>query len=349
MARPCLSYRAQHATPPDERGVALILVLFIVTLASVLVVSLTYSTHLGSRLASMSERSFESEYLLKSAVNLARVLIKEDTTPEDGLQDLWGEFSGGVGVPPALLGIDLPNVRVALEIRPEESKVPIRALVPVSSGPPDLKWRELMVRLFRRLGFDEDKEVDQSGLFPGRHFTSEELVAALIDYMDSDNESYAPGDFAEGIEGQLPPNTLANNRIARIGELSGIPGFTPARLRKLSPFMTVFGNGRININLAPKLILEVLSPDINESQVQQIIDYRSGKEGPFNEQSFSSVLAEIIGQDIWERVSSMLTVRGGWFQVLSKVDYGNSTYFMRAYVSKAGQRELPEIRSVELF
>ena len=339
-----------HSGPAAaERGVALILVLFIVSLASVLVVSLTYSTHLASRLGAMTERGFEAEYLLKSAVNLARVLIKEDTTPEDGPQDLWGEFSGGVGVPPQLLGLETPNVTVALEIRPEESKIPLRALVPVSSGPPDLKWRELMVRLFRRLGFDDDEEVDHTGLFPGRRFTAEELVAILIDYMDADNDSYAPGDFAAGVEGELPPNTLANARIARIGELAGVPGFTPERLRKLSPFVTVFGNGRININLAPKVVLEVLSPDISEAQVQQIIEYRASKDGPFNEQSFSSVLSEMIGQDTWERVSSMLTVRGGWFQVLSKVDYGNTTYFMRAYVSKAGQKELPEIRSVELF
>lgn len=332
-----------------ERAVALVLALFIVVLASVLVVTMTYSTHLGSRLGAMAERSFEAEYLLKSAVNLARVLIKEDKTSEDSLQDLWGEFSGGVVVPPDILGVTTPNLTVSLEIRPEESKIPLRALVPTSDTA-DPKWRDLLLRLFRRLGFDEDNEEDHTGLFPGRVFTAAELVAALIDYMDADSESYSPeDDFASGCEGDLPPNTFANQRVARVGELSTIPGFTPMRLRKLSPFITVFSvSNKINVNLAPRLILEVLHPDIGTDQIDRIIEYRQGKEGPFTEQSFGSVLSEMIGSP-WNAVSSMLTMRGNWFQVLAKVDYGNSTYFMRAYLSKSSPGELPEIRSVELF
>lgn len=328
----------------------MILVLFVVALASVLVVSMTYSTQLGARLGAMTERSFEAEYLLKSAVNVARVLIKEDKTPEVSMQDLWGEFSGGVTVPPQVLGVDIPNVSVALEIRPEESKVPIRALVPTTTEPPDIRWRDLFLRLFQRLGFDEDNEEDHTGLFPGRVFTSGELVAAMIDYMDADNESYSATDgFASGCEGDLPADTFPNARIARIGELSTIPGFTPARLRKLSPFITVFGSSsKINVNLTPRLILEVLHPDITPEQVDQIVEYRQGPEGPFTQQSYASVLAEIIGAP-WPSVSLMLNVDGQWFQVLSKVDYGNSTFFMRAYLTQTGQGELPEIRSIELF
>jgi type II secretory pathway component PulK len=45
----------------------------------------------------------------------------------------------------------------------------------------------------------------------------------------------------------------------------------------------------------------------------------------------------------------MTTVESKWFQVLAKIDYQTSTYFMRAYISRNKSGELPEIRSIELF
>jgi len=333
-----------------EHGVALILVLFVVSLASVLVISLAWSTHLGSRLNSFSERGFQAEYILKSAISFARVMIQIDKTPADGEQDLWGRFINGIELPPALLGITEPNIRVALEIRPEEAKIPLRALVPVASGPPDEKWRNLLLRFFQQLKFDEDNEPDHTGLFPDRIFTAGELVATLVDYMDQDSESYAGEGFAAGSEGELPKDTYANQRMARVGELSAIPGFTPGRVRRLTPFVTVFGNNRININIAPEAVLLALHPAITADQVKQIVAFRASDEGPFTDQNMNEKLTEIIGDDsVYSQIATMISVRGVWFQVLAKVDYGGSTFFMRAYISRNNLNDLPEIRSVELF
>ncbi|MBN8549576.1 MAG: general secretion pathway protein GspK [Deltaproteobacteria bacterium] len=328
---------------------ALILVVFVVALASILVLNLAYSTFMGSRVSVMVEHSMQAEYLLKSAVNFARVLIKEDTSPEDAYQDLWGKFSGGSPIPLDLLGIKQPNMQIELEIRPEESKVPLRAMVPIAGGEPDLKWRGVMTRLFRNLGFDDDQEEDQTGLFPGRHFSSEELVANLIDYMDQDKESYNPGDFASGIESDLPPDTFPNSRINRVGEIKVIPGFTPARIRKLEPLVTVFGNSRINVNLAPAVVIKSLSDDISDAEVEAMLAFRKSDDGPFTFENQKEKLGEMIGEPQYDKINTMISVESRWFQVLSKVDYGTSTYFMRAFLSKQGNGELPQIRSVELF
>lgn len=304
---------------------------------------------MGSRISVMVEHSMQAEYLLKSAVNFARVLIKEDTSPEDAYQDLWGKFSGGAPIPLEMLGIPQINTHIELEIRPEESKVPLRALVPIAAGEPDQKWRGVLTRLFTNLGFDDDQEEDQTGLFPGRHFSSEELVANLVDYMDQDKESYNPGDFASGIEADLPADTFPNTRITRVGELKVIPGFTPARIRKLEPLVTVFGNSRININLAPAVVLKALSDDFSDQEIDAILSFRKSDDGPFDFENQKEKLTEIIGDTRYDKINTMITVESRWFQVLSKVDYGTSTYFMRAFLSKEGTGELPQIRSVELF
>lgn len=337
-------------TLKSEKGMALILVTFLVALASIIVLNLTYSTFISARMSSMVERSLQAEYMLKSAVNFARVMIREDLTPEDGVQDFWGKFSNGAAVPLDLLGIKQPNTSIELEIRPEESKFPIRSILPINGGDADKNWRGALARLFRDLGFDDDsQEVDHTGHFPNRHFNSEELVSILIDYMDQDKDSYDPDDFSKGIESDLPEGTFPNARLGRVGELKAIPGFTPNRMRKLEPLITVFGVGVVNINLAPSSVLKALSEDISDTNIEAIIEFRKSPEGPFTFENRKEKLENIIGATIYDKIGPMTTVEGKWFQVLAKVDYQISTYFMRAFISRDKAGSLPVIRSLELF
>ncbi|MCB0339049.1 MAG: type II secretion system minor pseudopilin GspK [Bdellovibrionales bacterium] len=336
-------------TQKQERGLALLLALFIVALASIIVVNLTYSSFLGARLNDATAKGLQAEYLLKSTVNVARAIIKEDTSPEDTLQDSWGLFVNSQAVPAEMLGINEPNVSIELEISPENSSFPLRSLLQSTRGPVEPKWRDATVRLFQLLGFDEDGQEDQTGLFPGRVFTSEELVSVLIDAMDSDSDSY-PGDAQSppGIEGELAENPFTNSLLKRVGELVNVPGFTPARMRKLSPLATVFDGGRVNINLAPPIVLKSLHEDIGDAEVDAIMALR--KETPFDDVNRRTELSNIIGSDVYEDISTMIDVKSRWFRILAKVDYGSATYFMRAYVSKSSEEgELPVIRSVELF
>ncbi len=301
-------------------------------------------------MSNIAERGLQAEYMLKSAVSFARVLIKQDISPEDGPQDFWGKFSGGTAVPLELLGIDEPNTHVELEIRPEESKFPLRAVLPINGGEPDKNWRDALVRLLAAEGFNDDEEKDHTGYFPDRVFKADELVAALIDYMDQDTESYDAGDFAKGIESELPEGLFPNARILRrVGELKTIPGFSPKRMRALEPMVTIFGANVVNLNLAPTLVIKSLSEEITDQHVASILEFRNSKDGPFTFENRKEKLSEILGESLYEKISPMTTVESKWFQVLAKIDYQTSTYFMRAYISRNKSGELPEIRSIELF
>jgi len=336
----------------SSHGVALLLVIFIVALASLIVTNLTYTASLETRSNLAVQRGLKAEYLLKSAVNLARILIAEDQTPNvDGPQDFWATFAQGKAIPRELLGLSDPALRIQLEIRPEDAKLPLRRLLDKK------EWRPITVRLFQSLGFDTDEQEDHTGLLPNTVLNSEDLVAALIDYMDKDddqsfNDPDDPNFSGTGIEAKLPKETFPNRQsIRRLGELSTIPGFTPLRVQRMMPFVRTRGKNQINVNFAPKQVLKSLDEQLDDSMVEQIISFRNGEEGPFGETggSVKENLIDLIGEDMAERISWALNTYSQQFQVIAKVEYGDSMYFARASLTRSRDGDLPSIRSLELF
>jgi len=326
-------------------------VIFVVALATILVVNLAYSSYLGGRLNKSAERSLQAEYLLKSALSLARILVQADPSTEDSINDPWAAFRDGTPIPTTMLGIDEPNVRVELEIRPENAKLSLRSLRPALS--PNPKIRDTFLILFRSLGFDSDKELDQTGLVREREFNSPRLVANLIDYMDDGSESLDDGDF-QGIESQFGTKEVFPNKdITRLGELSGIPGFTPLRVQKLLPFITTT-SGQVNINFAPREVLKALSSSLSDAQVDNIIEFRDGPDGPFKRGGNlqGQIENSINDANVAAEMSSLVTTQGDLYQVIAKVDYQTSVFFLRATIqarSRGLGAPLPDIQTLELF
>jgi type II secretory pathway component PulK len=96
---------------------ALILVIFMVALASTILIALTDSTYVAMRLNSATEKRVKAEYILKSAVNVAQVLIKNDTTAYDSpTEDAWMQFRDGQEVPGEMIGLKEPNVRISMQV-----------------------------------------------------------------------------------------------------------------------------------------------------------------------------------------------------------------------------------------
>lgn len=334
---------------------AIILVLLVVALASIIVVQLAYSTYLQGRMNAAVERSLQAEYLLKSALSLSRVLIKYDKTPDDSTKDIWYMFRNGAPIPAEWVGVNIPNVRVELEMRPEESKLPLRSLVQ-GTGRPDSRWVKIFLQLFVNLGFESDGEKDHTGFFPDRVFSPAEMVGNLIDYMDSDNESVSDAETnVSGMEAELPKGTFRNEPITRVSELQTIPGFTPGRVKKLLPLLTARQAGRVNINFAPAAVLRALNVGLTDRNVADMIAFRASEEGPFRLGELRRQLVESVG--ISETVATEIQTilqdgsSGSLFQVIAKVDYGTATYFMRAYLWKTGGIDsgLPRIQSIEFL
>ena len=79
------SKKNKFAKNASQKGVALLLVVFILALATIIIVNLTYSTMISSQQNTNMQRATQAEYLLKSMESLAIVLLKNDmATNYDG-------------------------------------------------------------------------------------------------------------------------------------------------------------------------------------------------------------------------------------------------------------------------
>ena len=334
----------------------MILVILVVSLASIIVINLAYSTYIGARINASVERSLQAEYLLKSALNLARVLISQDKSREDSPEDAWMMFMNGMPIPAEMIGLTGQNIKIELEIRPENSKIPLSALKP--PGKAAERLRQTLVRLMEdELKFDEDKEEDQTEYFKGkgRVFSSKEMLVNLVDYQMASSDPFEENGV-RSVRSELPADSFPGQPIMRIGELAAIPGFTPLRVQKLSPFVTAgfaSSSAQININSAPLAILRSLDESISGQVAEDMDAFRHDKEqGPFKSGDLATQLSEKFVSDVVANaLLPALQCSTTTFQVVAKVDYGTSSYFLRAYLDRAQASEgsPPEVRSMELF
>jgi type II secretory pathway component PulK len=263
------------------------------------------------------------------------------------------QFQEGAEIPGAFLGLTEQNVRLQLQITSESGKIPIRKVLQANGLQVSTPHRDVLRRLFKVLGFDNDtNEVDQTALFSGRHFKSDELVANLIDYMDTNSDNYDEPGFAQGIEAGLPTNAGFRNELIESlsSELSGIPGFTPARVQRLLPFVTATSSAKINVNAGPKEVLMALSDDVTDNVAQAIIDFRTPQGGgPFTSTNMRSELKRLSNSTDSIFDSSLIDYKGSYYEVITKVDFGTSNFMARAVMYAKRQGELPEVIKQELF
>jgi general secretion pathway protein K len=108
------------------------------------------------------------------------------------------------------------------------------------------------------------------------------LVPALIDWTDADDEvTYLAfvkqdnlGAERDYYERRDPPRSCKNAPLDALEELLWVKGVTPENFQRLRPYLTCLGDGKVNINAAPKLVLQSLSEQIDDAIAQMILAQR---------------------------------------------------------------------------
>jgi general secretion pathway protein K len=111
------------------------------------------------------------------------------------------------------------------------------------------------------------------------------LAAALIDWLDRDDEvtclPFVPRDNlgAENdyYQTRTPPYPCRNGPVGAVEELSGVKGLTPEAFARLRPLLTCRGDGKIDLNAAPPLVLQSLSEPMDAALAERIVQYRKLK------------------------------------------------------------------------
>lgn len=142
----------------------------------------------------------------------------------------------------------------------------------------------------------------------------EDYADMLIDYIDKDKVSRSS-------TGEIHAK---NYFLFSLSELSYI--FSKEDLDKLLPYVTFFGDGRININTADYLVLKSLHKDMTEAIAKRLIDARTEK--PF--ENIGAVTKVAGMESIGIAISDVITVKNNSFQLYLKAEKDNFTESVEA-------------------
>lgn len=334
-----------HRTISGRRGSGLIVVLWVAGLLGLLVSSFVFDARIEARIISYYRKRSKAEYIAKSGVELATMLIKKSSEAKASSvmvsdeDDPWHEDALKLSRGLAVRGLEheLGDGKIILDIEPEPARRNINSL-----GVNDMEKEQNLERILEVGGITED-----TGLWP-------ELIESFLDWTDQDNLSRAAGaeteDYYAGLE---HPYKAKNGPLDTVEELLLVKGYKPAMLfggilgadeksgKVLTPvwedeevpsmsgiqdLLTTYGDGKVNINASTARVLMTL-PGVDEVVAGAIVEEREGTatdntdtEEDYSYRDVNDMFARIPGLDpaIRQYVSTASTI----YRITSVGDVG---------------------------
>jgi len=309
----------------NERGIALILVLLTVSVIVVLTLQLNVSSRAQVHEAANLSDGIRVLYIAKSGIFAGMGLLSEDRGDADTLNEAWARtdglreqskdyFDGG---------------HLELAIEDESGKININKLVQGNEFNAAIKG--VLTRLLSQPEFKlQAQEV-------------EDILNAVKDWIDPDSVVTANGAENAYYQGLGKSTTVRNGPMESIDELLLVRGIsrelyrgTPER-PGLSRFLTVYGEGSININTAPKEVLRALSPSITEDAANRMDDYRKNPAYSLTDPSWYRRVAGLNNTAI-DAVT--VVTRSDFFQLASTGHLGTMKRTIRGIVKRDSDRKL---------
>ncbi|MCW8893276.1 MAG: type II secretion system minor pseudopilin GspK [Deltaproteobacteria bacterium] len=242
----------------NEKGMALLLVLIVVTLLTAVLMELSYSTLIEQRLTETFRDSTRAYYLARGGITAGQKLLLSDKNKYDSATEFWAT---GISSYPVGEGF------VSVAIEDLDGKLAVNSLV-VGNNPQTV----IIDRFYRLLSAFE---IDEPG----------ELTAAIIDWLDQGDEPYQmiktdaleiPVAGAEDFYYQqlASPYPCKNGPLESVEELRLVKGFSERIFNIVSPYLSATKNKQININTAKREVLRSLGPNLDEQTVDFIIEMR---------------------------------------------------------------------------
>jgi general secretion pathway protein K len=104
--------------------------------------------------------------------------------------------------------------------------------------------------------------------------TADSLADAILDWRDGDDFRRPRGAESAEYRERRPPVLPRNAPFAELEELGAVWGMSPERFARVSPYLTVVGDGRIGVNSASVAVLQTL-PGIDEAGALAIVARRA--------------------------------------------------------------------------
>ncbi len=106
---------------------------------------------------------------------------------------------------------------------------------------------------------------------------TEEIVDAVIDWRDTNSAAEREGAEKDYYERLDIPYPAKDGPLEALEELLLVKNFTKEIFNKWKELLTVYGNGKVNVNTASEEVLKVLGFD--DELIQKILAFRRGADG----------------------------------------------------------------------
>ena len=289
----------------NQQGVAIILVMLIVALATTIAVYVTQQQSLWQRQVETQFDHTQARRLGIAGIDWARAVLADDaaSSSTDYETEMWT-----LRLPP----MPVENGEVIGIIEDRQGLFNLNSIVRNgASSPPDIvKFQHLLSIL--NLPAD--------------------LAVALADWIDTDSEVQPDGGAEDGYYLSLPhPYRTANRPLVELGELARVKGFNSQIITRLKPFVSVLPTaGVINVNFAPAEVLASIAQNMSLSDARLVVQQRRGN--PFkNIADFRQRLPnkEITFSDLDISVSSY------FFWVTGRASVNNSQVVTQALLQRS--------------
>ncbi|OGW79814.1 MAG: hypothetical protein A3G33_02895 [Omnitrophica bacterium RIFCSPLOWO2_12_FULL_44_17] len=180
----------------------------------------------------------------------------------------------------------------------------------------------------RKLNINKvDKPVAMTKLFREAAEIDEDLAysiaVSIIDWRDQDEFSYDYGAESQYYKSLSPPYKAKNTDFDTLEELLFVKGVTPEIYSKINLYITIYGNGSINLNTASEYVLKAIGfPD---SLVKKVVEFRRGpdqKEGTSDDLAFTELESAV---DVLNQTYYLDDIEKGFFK--SMIDSGRLQIF----------------------
>jgi general secretion pathway protein K len=306
-------------TLKTERGTALILTLLVIATLAGLTIGFSGESGVELTLAGYSRDRYNAYLVARSGIEEATALLSNDEELEmDSLNEDWHRLE----TLSVLQGLGDQGITLSGAVVDETGKINVN-LLRKEDGEIDERREEQLRRLFRVLGLKEER------------------VDPILDWLDQDEVERQDGAEAYWYQSLDQPYACANGHFLTPGQIFLVKGLRPLEQfegKRLLDYLTIYSDGKININTAPQEVLESLSESLDGALAAAIIDYR-------REEDFMSIddLREVPGMsdEVFAEIRDWITVRSSFFSMAFNVDCNGAVAAIRTYLVREGGKTRP--------
>ena len=296
----------------DNKGIALVITLLVLTLLIVLILEFNSGMRVEARAAANFRDDIKAFYLAKSGVTFAIAVLEDDDKTDqnfDALNENWAQK-----LPPIPFGDGF----VTVEITDENSRINVNKMSTGFGSVNSDNMRALMGRFLKQFELEED------------------IANAIADWTDQDDIERMPGGAESNYYGGLEDSYDAKNKhFDSLQELRLVKGLEGETYNKLHKFLTVHSDGWINVNTAGKEVIISLSDNLSAEIADEIIAFRA--ENPFQTKlDFKNNIS--ISEDVYNEIGKFIDVKSNYFSITSSGSVNQSQKTIRAEIMRQNNK-----------